>query len=87
MSKPDGGNAFPIYAPDTADGEQVFHPGMSLRAWLAGMAMRSIIARGFSGHSGERGLSFHPAEKKSKQQVAAMAVAIADSMLAELEKD
>jgi hypothetical protein len=83
MSKPkDGGPAFPTPAEPFLDGPQGKQPasawgmegkpGMSLRAWLAGMAMSNLVWN----------------DTVSRiEQAAKLSVKMADALLAELEKE
>lgn len=66
--RPDGGPAFPIGS------GQVPSPGMSLRAWLAGLAMQAII-------------TLDGAADCTPKEVAHDAIMQADALIAELEKD
>lgn len=40
----DGGPAFPLYAPDTHNHDEMVRRGMSLRDWFAGRALSGILA-------------------------------------------
>ena len=74
MSKPnDGGPAFS--QTDCALPPNVPYSGMSLRAWLAGMAMGSILA------------GLNPGADYDWDKAAQIAVKHADTLLSELEKE
>jgi hypothetical protein len=77
----DGGQAFPrSYAymnPEAGTAELKSIPGMSLRAWFAGMAMQGMLASR---------ATISVQYKLDKEWTASEAVAYADALIAELEK-
>ncbi len=73
MAKPDGGPAFPFV------GTVETVVGMSLRDWMAGMALAGMIAL----FAGERNDIFTPAWRDA---IAAECGWLADALLAEREK-
>jgi hypothetical protein len=78
MSKPnDGGPAFPgrvrVFSADGSFMGEQPEEGMSLRAWLAGMAMQGMLAC--------------PDQPESRSEMIKAAVINADMLIAELEKD
>lgn len=66
----DGGPAFPIPYEDEG---RAMHIGMSMRDWLAGMALQGLLT--------SEGRPNHP------EWVAGIAYGLADAMLAEREKE
>jgi hypothetical protein len=75
----DGGNAFPIPCnSETCD--HLHCQGMSLRAWLAGMAMQGFIANPYWAEQ------YDGTEKGGLESLARACVVNADAILAELEK-
>lgn len=80
--KNDGGPAFPIYIEKIVPGNYArAHPGMSLRDWFAGQALRGILAWDAEMNNRSRtDVSTEP------QIIAASCYNIADAMLAEREK-
>lgn len=86
--KPDGGTAFPAFAPtlvysSEADRAGHFQPvptgGMTLRDYFAGQALSAVIAYEDRGLAQEDALPY--------PSIAREAYAIADAMLAEREKE
>ena len=79
MSKPkDGGPAFPVSVGMGPLSANFASPGMSLRAWLAGMACSSVAVGVLCNAQGA---------ELSEQALAKASVRIADALIAELEKE
>lgn len=74
----DGGPAFPVH---TALELHQGLSGMSLRAWLAGMAMQGMLVNGFMPNQATKNLG------KSPYNYASAAVEMADALISELEKE
>lgn len=87
MSKPnDGGPAFPRATTIGANGQpwNDEQPGMSLRAWMAGMAMQGLMSDSTTvmviGEMNEQD------PERTGQHIARRACELADFLIAELEK-
>lgn len=94
----DGGPAFPVMeytysASGDIRPEPTIQIGMSLRAWLAGMALQSTIATGVEGSIGDAAKRLGIPTEKYKAEMhwpklcAKEAVAFADALIEELEKE
>lgn len=73
----DGGPAFPVtrmvWTKNHPDGETITFPGMTLREWYAGMALKGLLAS----------WGVNPTERdgRTEEQIAEQAVRLADAML------
>jgi hypothetical protein len=73
----DGGPAFPVLETDEHRQPYHTHPGMSLRAWLAGMVMQGMASVD----------SYNFREDAVSRECAIEATHMADALIAELEKE
>ena len=84
MSKPnDGGPVFPQHNPDGS----IYHQGESLRAKLAGMAMRGLIQGYDVAWLLDDDLSSGHNAAVTREKLWKAALAVADTGISELEKD